>query len=85
MLGLDSVSSPVTTILAVNLGEIDTALDLMEIAVDQNKWNQFWTANWLMVRQNQRLEEHPRYVAHLRRMRLDDESLAELNRRMSFD
>jgi serine/threonine-protein kinase len=85
VLGLDSVSSPVTTILAVNLGEIDTALDLMEIAVDQNKWNQFWTASWLMVRQNKGLEENPRYLAHLRRMRLDDESLADLNRRITFE
>jgi len=84
-LGLARVSSPVTVYLALNLGEIEKAIDLMEIAVDQNKWNQFWTGKWLTVRQNKRLEENPRYLAHLRRMRLDDESLAELNKRMSFD
>jgi TolB-like protein/Tfp pilus assembly protein PilF len=85
LLGLDLalVSSPVTIILAVNLGEVEKAIDLMEIAVDQNKFNQFWTAS--LLRQNGELKDHPRYLAHLRRMRLDDESLAELYRRMSFE
>jgi TolB-like protein/Tfp pilus assembly protein PilF len=82
-LGLANVSSPVTILLAVNLGEIEKALDLMEIAVEQNKWNQFWSAS--MLRQNEALKEHPRYLAHLRRMRLDDESIAELHSRMTFD
>jgi tetratricopeptide (TPR) repeat protein len=71
--------------LAVGFGEVERAVDLMETAVDLNMWNQFWNAKWLMVRQKERLKNHPRYLALVRRMGLDDESLAELNRRMSFD
>jgi len=73
----------VTSILAVNLGEVEKAIDLMEAAVDLSMWNQFWNAS--LLRQNEALKNHPRYLALLRRMRLDDESLAELHRRMSFD
>jgi TolB-like protein/Tfp pilus assembly protein PilF len=87
LLGLDlavlSQEFGVTAVLAVSLGEVEAAIDLMETAVDLNMWNQFWTASFL--RQNEAVKEHPRYLAHLRRMRLDDESIAGLNRRMSFD
>jgi TolB-like protein/Tfp pilus assembly protein PilF len=71
--------------LAVKLGEVEQAIDLMETAVELNMWNQFWTASWPWLRQNQALRDHRRYLAHLRRMRLDDESIAELHRHMSFD
>jgi adenylate cyclase len=74
---------PITSQLAIKLGDVEKAIDLMEIAVDLNMWNQFWTAS--LLRRNEAVKDHPRYLAHLRRMRLDDESLAELNRRMSFD
>jgi TolB-like protein/Tfp pilus assembly protein PilF len=74
---------PITSQLAIQLGDVEKAIDLMEMAVDLNMWNQFWTAS--LLRENEAIKDHPRYLAHLRRMRLDDESLAELHRRMSFD
>jgi adenylate cyclase len=77
--------APVTSMLAINLGEVAQALDLMEAAVDLNTFNQFWVASYTSLRNHEALKENPRYLALLRRMRLDDESLAELNRRMSFD
>jgi TolB-like protein/Tfp pilus assembly protein PilF len=73
----------VTSVLAVNLGEVDKAIDLMEAAVELKMFNQFFNAS--LLRQNEAVNDHPRYLALLRRMRLDDESLAELNRRLSFD
>jgi len=69
--------------LAVKLGEVEKAIDLMETSVDINMWNQFWAAS--LLRNNEVVKDNPRYLALLRRMRLDDKSLAELNRRMSFD
>jgi len=87
LLGLElarlSSALPITSYLAINLGEVEKAIHLMETAVDLNMLNQFWTASG--GRQIEALKEHPRYLAHLRRMRLDDESIAELNRRMTFD
>ena len=84
-LDLDRLSQgfAVTTTLAVNLGEIEKAIDLMEAAVERNIWNQFWTAS--LLRQNDALKEHPRYLAHLKRMKLDDASIAELHKTENFD
>jgi hypothetical protein len=69
--------------LAVNLGDVEKAIDLMENAVDYNAWNQFWTAS--IHRHNDAIKDHPRYLAQLKRMGLDDESVAALHRKMSFD
>ncbi len=74
---------PITSQLALSLGEVENAIDLMETAVDLNMWNQFWTAS--LSRQNEAVKDHPRYLAHLRRMGLDEESIAALNERMSFE
>ena len=54
----------------------------METAVDLNMWNQFWNAS--LLRDNEVVKDNPRYLSLLRRMRLDDESIAELNSRMAF-
>jgi len=78
-----SQGAAVTVILAVNLGEVEKAIDLMENAVDHNSWNQFWTAS--VLRHNDAIKDHPRYLALLKRMGLDDDSVAELHRNMSFD
>jgi TolB-like protein/Tfp pilus assembly protein PilF len=87
LLRLDPVSfsqgSTVTAVLATNLGEIEKAIDIMESTVDKNMWNQFWTAS--LLRHHDALREHPRYLAHLKRMNLDDESIAQLHRSMKFD
>ena len=73
----------VTSWLAIALGEVEKAIDLMETSVSLNMYKQFWTSS--LLRHNEAVKNHPRYLAHLRRMRLDDDSLAELHRRMSFD
>ena len=73
----------VTALLAVALGEVEEALDLMESAIDHNSWNQFWIGS--LLRHNEAVKDHPRYQALLKRMRLDDGSIAELNSKMSFD
>ena len=85
LVGLDlgSVTNPVTILLALNLGEVERAIDLMEASIDLNKWNQFWNAS--MLRQNEAVRDNPRYLAVLRRMHLDDKSLADLHRHVSFD
>ena len=87
LLGLGPVrlsqGSTIIAALAISLGEIEEAIDLMESAVDLNMWNQFWSVS--LLGQRDAVKDHPRYLAHLRRMRLDDESIAELNMRMSFD
>ena len=74
---------PITALLAIRLGEVEKGIDLMETAVDLNMWNQFFIAS--QGRNIEAIKDHPRYLALLQRMRLDDESLAELHRRMSFD
>ena len=84
LLGLDLnlVTNAITVNLALNLGEVEKAIDLMEASIDLNKFAQFWNAS--LLRQNEVLKENPRYLALVRRMHLDDESLAELNSRMTF-
>jgi hypothetical protein len=44
---------------------------------------QFWSK--LLSYKSVALREHPRYQALLKRMGLDDESVAALHRKMSFD
>jgi len=84
LLGLDLnlVTNAITVNLALNLGEVEKAIDLMEASIDLNKFAQFWNAS--LLRQNEVLKENPRYLALVRRMHLDDESLVELNSRMTF-
>jgi tetratricopeptide (TPR) repeat protein len=87
LLGLElgdlSYGIAVTSELAIKLGHVEKAIDLMEAAIDLNMFNQFWNAS--LLRQNKAVKDHPRYLAVLRRMRLDDDSLAELHRHMSFE
>jgi tetratricopeptide (TPR) repeat protein len=78
-----SLGIAVTVVLAVNLGEVEKAIDLMENAIDYNSWNQFWIGS--ILRHNDAIKDHPRYLAQLKRMGLDDESVAALHRKMSFD
>jgi adenylate cyclase len=78
-----SLGAAVTVYLAVNLGEVEKAIDLMENAIDYNSWNQFWIGS--ILRHNDAIKDHPRYLAQLKRMGLDDESVAALHRKMSFD
>jgi serine/threonine-protein kinase len=69
--------------LALGLGEVEEAIDLMERGVEIKSWMQFYIRSYF--RHNDAVKDHPRYLALLKRIGLDDESIAALNRRMSFD
>jgi hypothetical protein len=57
--------------------------ELQERIAEGGSWIQFWSK--LQFRNNEAIREHPRYQALLKRMGLDDESVAALHRKMSFD
>jgi serine/threonine-protein kinase len=69
--------------LALSLGEVEGAIDLMERGVENKSWTQFFVR--LRFRHNDAVKDHPRYLALLKRIGLDDESVAALHRKMSFD
>jgi TolB-like protein len=69
--------------LALRLGEVEEAIDLMERAVDSESWQQFYFR--IRFRHDDAVKDHPRYLALLKRIGLDDESVAELNGRIGFD
>ena len=69
--------------LASSLGEVEEAIDLMERAVEIKSWDQFWIRTFF--HDEEVIREQPRYLALLKRIGLDDESVAELHRKMSFD
>jgi TolB-like protein len=72
-----------TAKLALRLGKVEEAIDIMEREVDKNSWLQFWITP--LFRDEDSLRRHTRYLALLKRIGLDDESVAELHKRMSFD
>jgi adenylate cyclase len=69
--------------LALSLGEVEEAIDLMERGVENKSWSQFYIR--VRFRHNDAIKDHPRYLTLLKRIGLDDESVAELHSRMSFD
>ena len=69
--------------LALDLGEVEEAIDLMERQVVEKRWTQLWSR--FLARAHETLRDHPRYLALLKRIGLDDESVAALNSKMSFD
>lgn len=69
--------------LALSLGETDQAMDIMEREVEQHTWNSLYVR--VLFRRNVAVNDNPRYLALLKRMGLDDESVAALNERMSFN
>jgi tetratricopeptide (TPR) repeat protein len=75
--------SMATATLALSLGEVEEAIDLMEHEVENNSWTQFWIRS--SFRQNDTLKNYPRFLALLKRIGLDDESVAALHRKISFD
>ena len=62
---------------------MDEAIDLLEREVENKSWAQFFIRGYF--RKNDALKNHPRYLALLKRIGLDDESIAALHRKMSFD
>jgi tetratricopeptide (TPR) repeat protein len=71
--------------LALRLGEVEKAIDLMELEVERKGWTQFWAGSQFYIRHNDAVKDRPRYLALLKRIGLDDESVAALHRKMSFD
>jgi TolB-like protein/Tfp pilus assembly protein PilF len=69
--------------LALLLGEIEESIDLLELLEKRASYLTFWSKlyppNWGPIREN------PRYQALLERIGLDDDSVAALNERMSFN
>ena len=72
-----------TAILAFILDEVDEGFDLLERLQESGSWVQFWIK--LIPLYFEINKENPRYLALLKRMGLDDESVAVLNRKLSFD
>jgi adenylate cyclase len=70
--------------LPLSLGEVEESIDLIERAIEERSWTQFWSKS-AFIRNNEAVWDHPRYQALLKRIGLDDESVADLNSRMSFD
>ena len=71
------------TNLALRLGEVEKAIDLMELEVGRNGWTQFWAGS-SYFRQDDAIKDHPRYLALLKRIGVDDASVVTLNNGMSF-
>ena len=69
--------------LALSLGEVEEALDLMERAIEEKSWHQFFIR--MRFSNNEALENHPRFIALLKRIGLDDESVTALNRKFPTD
>jgi TolB-like protein/Tfp pilus assembly protein PilF len=80
---LTPIAMFVTAQLALRLGEVEEGIDLLERLEKGGSWMQFWSK--LLSYKYGAIREHPRYQALLKRMGLDDESVAALNSRMSFD
>jgi tetratricopeptide (TPR) repeat protein len=76
-------SNSLASELALNLGEVEEAIDLMERQVENKSWLQFFIR--LRFRHNDAVKDHPRFLALLKKIGLDDDSVADLNSRMSFD
>jgi TolB-like protein/Tfp pilus assembly protein PilF len=71
--------------LASSLGEVEDSINLQERIAEKGSWLQFWSRSVPIIRNNESVQDHPRYQALLKRIGLDDESVAALNRKMSFD
>jgi len=69
--------------LALSLGETDQAIDFMEWEMEQHSWNSPFIR--VLFKRNDAVKDNPRYLALLKRIGLDDESVAELHDKLSFD
>jgi tetratricopeptide (TPR) repeat protein len=71
-----AVPVAISCALALALGEAEGAIDLMELIVEKKAWSVSWIRG--IYRHNDTLENHPRYLALLERIGLDDESVSML-------
>jgi hypothetical protein len=85
MLDRSSANFPFLAHLALRLGEVEAALDVMERGIAANNWHASAIRSQFIIRRFDAVNNHPRYLALLERIGLDDESVAELNEKLSFD
>jgi TolB-like protein len=64
-------------VLAMSLGEVETALDVLESEVKKHAWTSIFIR--VYFRHDPSINKHPRYLALLQRMGLDDESINQLH------
>lgn len=86
---LDSIESlsPLATfnvaMVALALGNVEESINLLELLEERHSYLPFWSkfipAAWGPI------HEHPRYQSLLKRIGLDQQSVAELHEKMSFD
>ena len=68
--------------LAFALGEVERAFELMQRAVKERAWQAGWIR--IFYRNNERMQNHPRYLAILRQIGLDDESVSNLQDKLAL-
>jgi tetratricopeptide (TPR) repeat protein len=68
--------------LALALGRTEEALDYMEFMVEKKSWTIPWIRRH--YHQNAMLKDHPRYLALLKQVGLDDKSVKELQDQLSL-
>jgi TolB-like protein/Flp pilus assembly protein TadD len=78
------VAMPFLTVceLALALGEVEQAVDIMERMVEHNYWPYIWIR--ARFHSNPLINTNPRYLALLERIGLDDDSVIELRRTLSL-
>ena len=69
--------------LALAIGQVEEAIDLMERIVENHSWTQTWMR--FRFSDNDAVKDNPRYLALLKRIGLDDESVAELKSQILID
>jgi tetratricopeptide (TPR) repeat protein len=68
--------------LALALGEVERALELMQRVVEERAWQAFWIR--IFYRNYEGIQSHPRYLAMLRQIGLDDESVNALQEKLAL-
>jgi TolB-like protein/Tfp pilus assembly protein PilF len=80
-----SANFPFLAHLALRLGEVEAAIDVMERGIAANTWHASAIRDQFIIRQYEEVNNHPRYLALLEGIGLDDESVAELHDKFALD
>lgn len=78
-----AVPVAISSSLALALGDVEGAIDLMELVVEKRAFSIPWVRG--IYRHNELLENHPRYLALLERIGLDDASVSLLQAELGLD
>jgi hypothetical protein len=73
----------ISSSLALALGDVEGAIDLMELVVEKRAFSIPWLRG--LFRHNELLQDHPRYLALLERIGLDDASVAAIQAELGLD